>query len=148
MGTLAKQSDSLSRVPSLLDDFFNRDLFNWSLMGNNLSTHGTFPDVNIRNMDDYYELEVAAPGMSKEDIHVELDNDMLVISAEKKEEVNNDKYTKREFNYHTFTRSFTLPERLVEGDKIDARYENGILYVTIPKTEEAKVKPVRKIEIK
>ncbi len=146
MGTLAKNTDLFPRVPSLFDDFFTRDFFSWP--DNNFTTQGTLPDVNVKETPDAFELEVAAPGMSKSDIHVELEDNMLVISGEKKqEEKTDDGYMRREFNYHTFRRSFVLPEKMVNGDDIKAKYDNGILYITVPKSEEAKVKPVKQIEI-
>ena len=100
---------------------------------------------------DDYLIEVAAPGMKRGDFKVELDNNVLTISSqpdEKREE--NDQnvgYSRREFSYQSFQRSFSLPESKVEGDKIAAKYVDGILYVTIPKREEAKVKPAKQIKV-
>lgn len=150
MGALAKNNRNLlSAIPSFFDDGMMRDLFNWPLTNN--TERGSVPAVNVRETKDAFELEVAAPGMNKEDFHVELDNNMLVISAEKenKQEEQDDKgnYTRREFSYQTFTRSFSLPERLVQGDKISAKYKDGLLCITVPKTEEAKVKPAKQIKI-
>lgn len=150
MGTLVKNNRSLfSAMPSLFDESMMRDWFNWPLNGN--SDRGSVPAVNVRETSDTYELEVAAPGMRKQDFKVELDNNMLVISAEKedKHEEQDDKenYTRREFSYQSFVRTFSLPERLVEGDKISAKYHDGILHITVPKTDEAKVKPAKQIQI-
>ena len=126
-----------------------RDWFNWALNSN--SERGSVPAVNVRETNDAFELEVAAPGMTKDDFKVELDNNMLVISAQKEEkheeQQENGNYTRREFSYQSFTRSFSLPERLVEGDRISAKYHDGILHITVPKTEEAKMKPAKQIEI-
>jgi HSP20 family protein len=150
MGTLVKNNRSLfPAMPSFFDDVLPRDLFNWPLTRN--MEQGSVPAVNVRETNDAYELEVAAPGMSKGDFNVKLDNNLLVISAEKEhkqedqDEHNN--YTRKEFSYHSFVRTFSLPERLVQGDKIAARYHDGILTITVPKTEEAKVKPPKQIEI-
>lgn len=136
-------------IPSFFDDSMTRDLFNWPFT--NGMERGSVPAVNVRETNDTFELEVAAPGMSKKDFKVELDNNLLVISAEKenRHEEQNEKgdYTRREFNYQSFSRTFSLPERLVQGDQISARYQDGILCITIPKTEEAKVKPAKQIEI-
>lgn len=100
------------------------------------------PAVNVRETKDAYELEVAAPGMQKQDFKVELDNNMLVISAEKenKHEEQNEKenYTHRELSDQSFVRTFSLPERLVESEKISAKYHGGILHITVPKTERRK----------
>ncbi|GAB3538161.1 Hsp20/alpha crystallin family protein [Pontibacter brevis] len=151
MGTLAKNNRGLlPTIPSLFDDSIMGDWFNWPMNSN--SERGSVPAVNVRETGDAYELEVAAPGMTKQDFKVELDNNMLVISAQKEdkheEENVKENYTRREFNYQSFVRTFSLPERLVEGDKISAKYHDGILHIAVPKTEEAKVKPAKQIEIK
>lgn len=152
MGTLVKTNGDGSlfpAIPSLFDDFFTRDLFNWN--AGNFSNGNTLPAVNIRETGNSFEIEVAAPGMKKSDFKVELDNDQLVISAQQ-EKKNDEKdregnYTRREFSYQTFRRSFSLPERLVENEKISAKYHDGILHITVPKTEEAKVRPPKQIQI-
>ncbi|SDH25502.1 Hsp20/alpha crystallin family protein [Chitinophaga filiformis] len=135
-------------LPSLLDDFFSRELFNW---GNNnfSSTSTTVPSVNIKETADNYEVEVAAPGMEKKDFKVTLDDNLLTISSAKQQsqEKKEDNYTRREFSYQSFQRSFELPKNVVDDDKIIARYENGLLHLTIPKREEAKQKAPRTIEI-
>jgi len=140
---------SQNQLPSLFERFFNNELDGWSR--NNFSnTNTTLPSVNIKENTDVFEVEVAAPGFEKSDFNIELNNDLLTISSEKQinEEVKEDeKITKQEFSYQSFSRSFTLPE-LVEDDKITAQYRNGILLITIPKKEEAKPKPVKQIEIK
>ena len=142
--------------PSLIDEFFGRDMdqifnfnqpsANWSLsrVGSNV------PAVNIREDDDKYQLEVAAPGMRKEDFKVMLEDGMLTVSTEQKQE-NEEKdergaYTKREFSYHSFSRSFRLPDSCVQ-EQIQARYADGVLHLEIPKKEEAKRKAPRQIQI-
>ena len=93
---------------------------------------------------------MAAPGLQKKDFRIDLANDVLTISSEKKVENETKKgqqFTRREFSYQSFSRSFTLPNT-VDSEKISATYENGILRVLIPKKEEAKTKPARTIEIK
>lgn len=147
--TLARISDRLfPTVPSFLDNFFSRDLMDWS-NSNFSSTNSTLPAVNIRETDESFMIEVAAPGLSKENFKVNLDRDRLEISSELKKEKNesDQKYSRREFSYQSFQRSFTLPEGTVDGDKISAKYTDGILFVTIPKREEVKPKPARAIEI-
>jgi len=136
-------------MTNLFDDFFNRDLWNWSL-NNNSNTGTSIPAVNIRETNDHFEVEVAAPGMKKEDFKVELDGNMLTIRSERKNEetVNEgERYSRREFSYQSFERSFQLPKDVVDIEQIRARYENGLLMLTIPKKEEAKQKPPRMIEI-
>ena len=136
-------------TPSLFDRFFDSDLFfDWSNK-NFLKTNASLPSVNIKEKDDVYELSVAAPGFEKSDFKVEVNNDVLTISSEKKNESetkDDEKFTKREFCYESFSRSFALPE-LVDSDNIKAEYKRGILYVNIPKKEEAKPKEIRKIDI-
>ena len=131
------------------DDFFNRSLTNWGL--SNFSDAGsTLPAVNIRETEDSYEVEMAAPGMNKEDFKIELDNNLLTISSEKTEEHEDngkEKYSRKEFSYQSFQRSFNLPKEVVDEEKIEAHYKNGVLHLTIPKKEQAKQKPPRKIQI-
>ena len=117
------------------------------------STFGTetsVPAVNVKENDKEIQLEVAAPGMKKDDFDIEMENGTLVISAEHREERKEEdaEYTRREFNYQTFTRAFPIPEHMVDRDKIEAKYHDGILRVHLPKTEAAKTKPHKKIEIK
>jgi len=132
------------------DDFFNRGMINWGT--SNFSTSDTtLPAVNIKETDNSYEVEMAAPGMTKEDFKIELDNNTLTISSEKSEESHEgdgkERYSRREFSYQAFQRSFTLPKEVVDEDKIEAHYKEGVLQLTIPKKEKAKQKPPRKIEI-
>ena len=104
----------------------------------------------IKETNESYHVEVAAPGMLKSDFKVELEGNLLTISSEKrdeKEEVEGEKYTRREFSYQAFQRSFTLPKEVVDVDKIQAKYEDGMLQLLIPKKEEAKQKAPRLIQI-
>ncbi len=134
--------------PSLFDRFFENDLFDWS--NRNFSvTNTTLPAVNISETDNDFLLEVAAPGLTKSDFKIELKNDLLTISSDKKVEKEKEEgpqFTRREFSYQSFSRSFTMPLS-GDGDKISAKYEDGILTVTIPKKEEAKPKPQKEIAI-
>lgn len=148
--TLAKRNGNvMNSLPGLFDDFFSRDLFDW---GNaNFSNSGTtLPAVNVKETADSFEVEMAAPGMKKEDFKVELDNSVLTISSEKREDNEHkegEKYSRREFSYQSFQRSFTLSKDAVDADNIHAKYENGVLHLTIPKREEVKQKPARLINI-
>jgi HSP20 family protein len=136
------------QFPSLFDRFFESDFFDWSNR-NYSSTNTTLPSVNIKETTDGFEVEMAAPGLDKKDFSIELNQDVLTISSEKKIEneiKDGEQITKREFSYQSFSRSFTLPNT-VDNDKINAKYENGILKVFIPKKEEAKPKPPKQIKI-
>ncbi len=133
--------------PALLDSFFGHDMgerFAWP------RTSFSVPAVNIREDENSFKVEMAAPGMKKEDFKVTLDNGILTVSSENhqanEEKDNNGKYTKREFSYQSFSRSFSLPDT-VQYEKIDAKYQDGILHLTIPKKEEAKRKAPKLINI-
>jgi HSP20 family protein len=147
--TLVKRNGNLlSPLPTLFDDFFNRDLFNWN-NSHFSNTNTTIPAVNIRETGESYEVEVAAPGMTKEDFKLELDGNVLTIRSEKtnRTEQKDEKYFQREFSYESFQRSFTLQKEVVDVEKIRAKYENGLLHLSIPKKEEVKQKPPRQIQI-
>lgn len=139
-----------STLPSMLDDFFGRDLFNWGNQ-NFSNTNTTIPSVNIKETPNEYKVEVAAPGMSKEDFKIELDGNNLCLrsekSSEKQEGEEDGTYSRKEFSYQSFQRSFVLQRDVMDLEKIEAKYENGLLCLTIPKKEEAKQKPPRTIEI-
>ncbi len=136
---------SRERVP-YWSDVFN-DLFENVVTTPDLR-RSTVPNVNIIENDDSYRLELAAPGLKKEDFKISLDNEMLTISTEKKTEntEKNEKYTRKEFSYSSFLRSFTLPD-VVDAEKINASYDNGIMTLVLPKKEEAKPKAPREIKV-
>jgi HSP20 family protein len=100
--------------------------------------------------EDEFSVEVAAPGKTREDFNIELDNDVLTISSEEKKETETTdkkgRYTRKEFSYTNFKRAFSLPET-VDSEKIAATYKDGVLNISLPKKEEAKVQPKRMIEI-
>ena len=147
---LIKRSESqMPGFPRMLfDDIFGRELFNWENT-NFSSTSTTLPSVNIKEKADSYEVEVAAPGMDKNDFNVTLDGNLLTISSVKQQNeiTEESNFTRREFSYQSFQRSFELPKDVVDDEHITAHYENGLLLLTIPKKEEAKQKPPRMIEI-
>lgn len=150
MKTLVKPNGNLfPAIPSLIEDFLTRDLFDTNAHWKSNGT--TLPAVNVNETNEEFIIEVAAPGMKRGDFHVELDNNMLTISAQredtKEEKQNGSLYTRREFSYQSFQRSFALPENKIEGDRIAAKYTDGILYISVPKKEEAKVKPPKQIAI-
>ncbi len=142
---LVKFSD---QFPSMFNRFFNDNMLDWT--NRNFSdTNTTLPSVNVKENTDEYMVEVAAPGFEKNQFKIELNDDVLTISSEKKfenETKDEERVTRKEFSYQSFSRSFTLPT-LVERDKINAKYEKGILSITIPKKEEAKQKPAKQIKI-
>jgi len=137
---------SKSFFPSIVDEFFGKDylpnLFEFQ-------TGINMPSVNIIEGKDDFRIEVAAPGLEKGDFKINLENNVLTISSEKeqKREEKDERYMRREFSYTSFNRSFSLPQT-VDADKISASHNNGILAISIPKREEAKVKPAKQIEIK
>lgn len=147
--SLIRRNDVFPRMTSLFDDFFANDGRNWGL--NNFSaTNTTLPAVNIKETGEAFEVEMAAPGMNKDDFKIELDGNQLTISSEKQthdEQKDGDRYTRREFSYQSFQRVFQLPKDVVDSDKIGARYENGVLHLVIPKKEEAKQRPPRTIQV-
>ncbi|HVZ95727.1 MAG TPA: Hsp20/alpha crystallin family protein [Chitinophagaceae bacterium] len=148
MTTLVRRNNFFPAFNNFFDDFFSKDLFDWN--DKNFTIHGgTLPSVNVKETEDDFKIELAAPGMKKEDFKVELDKHVLTISSEKKEEQEEKagKYTRREFNYQSFSRSFTLPADVVESSKIAATYKDGILFITVPKKEAARPQPVKNIAV-
>jgi HSP20 family protein len=131
--------------PILMDEFLSNDYLGEFFNGKTVTNA---PAVNIIEGKDDFRIEVAAPGLEKKDFVVNLENNVLAISSEKEsnKEEDDGKVMRREFNYKSFKRSFTLPNT-VDGDKISATHKEGILYITIPKREEAKVKPPRQIDV-
>lgn len=133
---LDRQGGLPSLFNDLLNDFWTPRESQW------------MPAVNVVERADEYKIDLAVPGMEKEDFRVEVDNGVLTISGERREEnkAEGDVYTRREFHYGSFMRTFTLPDD-VDGEKISASYENGVLSITVAKKEEAKRKPKRAINI-
>lgn len=135
----------ISRPAFLANDFFRTNFFG-DLLDNesNLSK----PAVNIAEEADKFVIELAAPGFGKNDFKINVKNQVLTISStrEAKKEDKEYNYTRKEFSYSSFSRSFGLPES-IDSDSISATYADGILYVSVPKKEEAKVKPAREIAI-
>jgi HSP20 family protein len=130
--------------PSLIDDFINND---WNVKVPSLST--TMPAVNIKELDSQFEIELAVPGKRKDDFEIEVENGILSISSteEEKQLNENGKFTRREFSYTSFRRSFTLPDS-VDPTKIDASYKEGLLQVLLPKHKEAQPQPKKLIKIR
>jgi HSP20 family protein len=145
--SLIKTNDA-NWLPSVFDDMFKTDWLGGTTNVNSIGT--SIPAVNIREDEDGFAVSVAAPGKKKEDLNIELDNDVLTISSEEKKEKESSekqgRYTRREFSYSTFKRAFSLPES-VDSGKISASYNDGVLEIALPKREEAKVQAKRLIEI-
>lgn len=131
--------------PGFMDNFFGRDLFD---LTNSAVAGSTMPSVNISENNDMFLVDVAAPGLNKNDFKVSLENNLLSISSEKEssDETQDSKYTRKEFTYSSFKRTFSIPDN-VESNKIRATYKDGILRLEIPKKEEAKQKEPRLISI-
>lgn len=137
------------RTPSLFDDFFKP----WSewfgngdyLWGKTLNV----PAVNITEEKDGYMVSLAAPGMEKDDFKIDMEGNMLIISCKKEEskEEKEEKYTRKEYNYSSFSRSFTLPDE-VNKEKIDAKYDKGILKISLPCNEGFRKTSTKHIDVK
>lgn len=144
--SLIKKTDWPSLMNgSLLSDFFDNDRFfdaDWL-------RKQSVPAVNVKETEKTFEIEVAAPGLTKKDFHISVDNGMLTISSEKQEEKEEkDKnYTRKEFSYSSFSRSFTLPENVNEED-VKAYYEDGILKLHVAKKMIGTAKPKKAIEVR
>jgi HSP20 family protein len=146
--SLIKRESNLPTWSNFFGDFLNRDWYDWSNQHYSL-TNTTLPSVNIKETEDEFFVEMAAPGMVKDDFKIELENNLLTIFSEKqseKEVKEKERISRREFSYQSFSRSFVLPE-MVDNERIAAKYENGILSINIPKKEEAKPKPTRQIMV-
>ncbi len=143
--TLIKSNASL--IPFGFDDFFQSDNFlndRWL----NKQFKQTLPAVNIKENKNEFNIEFASPGFTKKDFKIDLDQDVLTISAEKEKEKTEEKdaFTRKEFSYNSFSRSFTLP-KTVNAEKIDAKYDDGILKLSIPKKEDTKLLPKKEIKV-
>ncbi len=127
-------------LPEMLDDFFKpwNERFSGNIWGKML----TVPAVNIKETDKDFMIDLAAPGLKKEDFHIDLNGNMLTIMCEKTEEKEEKKeqMTRNEYNFTSFTRTFTIPDD-VKMEKIEANYKDGVLQIMLPKKEEAR-KPV------
>lgn len=142
MKTLVK-TNQFPSLRSVMEDFwnvesfFNKPMFNGTL----------FPAVNVRDLKDGYQLEVSAPGFKKEDFNLTIENGILTISADNVEESEEEKedYTRKEFSRSSFQRSFTLPDNIDDG-KIKASYEDGLLHISLKKSDKA-LKEAKRVKI-
>ncbi|HAQ70802.1 MAG TPA: hypothetical protein DCR48_07495 [Flavobacteriales bacterium] len=128
--------------PTFFDELFN-DLNSSSI------PKSSSPAVNVRENETMYSLEILAPGFRKEDITIDMENNVLTISGEaKKEEMaENEKFIRKEFNFQSFKRSFTLPENKIDSEGIEAKYADGVLKVNLPKLAEELKKMQKRIAV-
>ena len=136
------------RMPSVFDDFFkpwNEWFDNGGLWGRTMQV----PAVNITEQKDDYLVSLAVPGLKKDDFKIDVEGNMLTISSEKEEtkEEKDKKFTRKEYNYSSFSRSFSLPEE-INKEKIEASYEDGVLKISLPRKEEAKKSTAKHIAVK
>lgn len=147
MGTqlLAKGAE---KMPTVFDEFF-KPWNEWFDNGGFLGRTMNIPAVNITEHKDAYMVALAAPGLKKDDFKIAIEGNMLTISSEKEEnrEEKDKKFTRKEYSYSSFSRSFTLPEE-INKEKIDAKYEEGVLKLTLPRKEEAKKPLAKQIAVK
>jgi|SRR5690606_25664018 len=145
--TLIRTKPNDVRFQGLFDNLFSPEFNVLNRSGFSTSSY-TLPKVNIKEDENGYQLELAVPGIAKEDFKIKLDQDILTVYSDKKEEEDKDKavYRRLEFSYQAFQRKFNLPED-TDKEKISANYVNGILSIQIPKKEEAKPQPPKSIEI-
>lgn len=131
-------------LPSLIDEMFNNDY-----VGGRISTTTQLPAVNIAEKDELFQLEMIIPGFKKDEVQIELDQDVLTIASEVTQESDEqtEQFTRKEFIKQSFKRSFNLPDT-VNHESIEANYEDGILSITLPKKEEALPQPKRMIALK
>jgi HSP20 family protein len=136
MNTLIKNLATDNSFPGLFSSIFNES----DLYANNMKSL-SLPATNVKENDQSFALEIAAPGLKKEDFKINLIDNRLTISVDKKEETEEtkDNYHRREFSHEAFSRSFKLPNA-VDTKKIEASYEEGILHISLPKKEEAEPK--------
>ncbi|MFB6257288.1 MAG: Hsp20/alpha crystallin family protein [Flavobacteriales bacterium] len=138
-----KEHEPIRNFPDLLEDFFGG-----GMLDSSLSRGASVPSVNIKEQKDNYIIELAAPGLKKDDFNVEVEDGRLIISSEKQDEKEDkdENYTRREFSYQSFQRAFDLPDS-VKAEEISAEYNDGVLAIQVPKKEEAKDQGRKKIEI-
>ncbi len=136
--------------PSLTSDIFTDRLFGPGLLDIEDFWNGGLrvPPANISETDKEFKIDLSAPDLKRDDFKVEVENGDLIISSEKEEEDKEEKknYRRREFSYSSFERRFPLPENVME-DKINAKYSDGVLHVTIPKKETTSSKPKKAIQV-
>ena len=146
MGTQALTKPN-EMMPSVFDDFF-KPWNEWFDKGSLWGRVMQVPAVNITEHKDFYLVSLGAPGLKKKDFKIDVDGNMLTISSEMEEnkEEKDKKFTRKEYNYSSFSRSFSLPEE-INKEKIEAKYEDGVLKISLPRTEEAKKPSAKHISV-
>jgi len=141
MNTIMKRNQDL--FGGLLDSLFNDS----PLFSSEVSRHYSVPAVNIKNNENSFEIEVAAPGLKKEDFNIEVEDNVMKLSVNKssENEEKEENFTRKEFSYFNFQRSFTLPKNVVDAEKVEANYKDGILSIVLPKQEQKEM--VKKITV-
>lgn len=141
MNTIMKRNQDM--FGGLLDSLFNDS----PLFSSEVSRHYSVPAVNIKNNENSFEVEVAAPGLKKEDFNIEVEDNVMKLSVNKslENEEKEENFTRKEFSYFNFQRSFTLPKNVVDAEKVEANYKDGILSIVLPKQEQKEV--VKKITV-
>lgn len=144
MTLIRRFNNQYPNINTMFEDFFGENAYTQA------TQNRTTPAINVRENEDEYNIEVAAPGLKKENFKVEVNNSVLTISYEDevKKEVEEQNFTRKEFAYTNFCRSFSIPRTEVDDSKINAEYKDGILSVKLQKREEIKPKPARMISIK
>ncbi len=144
---LIKFKHAFRNEPTFFDDFFSRDTFRNPEFNFNKSV-----PVNIKETDKLFEIEVLAPGLKKENFNIEINQDDLAISyvkqTEKEEEDETTKFVRKEFTYNSFERHFTVNEKLVDVENLEAKYEQGILHISLPKFQKEEKKEAKKVAVK
>lgn len=133
-------------VPGLSDPFFGTDMFSTFF---NDGADYAIPAVNIREADKSFEIEMAVPGLNKDEIRIKLEKDTLTVSSEKKPEMKSEEsehFMRKEFSIRTFSRSFSVPES-VDTDALSASHANGVLKISLPKREKGEAQKNRTIKI-
>lgn len=143
MSTLVRKNGNY--YPTLFDSVFGRNTLSHFLIPEESAYK---PAVNVVESENGYRLEFAVPGLKKEDFKISVDGDTLTVSAEKKSETEEkgEKYNRKEFSFHSFKRTFTLPE-IADAEHISAGYDAGVLTVTVPRKDAGSAPSVRQIEI-
>ena len=148
---LAKNSNNwLPTMPSFFDKFFDGGLADWNFK-DLMHSQSHVPAANVIEKEKSFEVEVALPGVNKDDIKIDYNQGNLSISSEQKveiEEKDGNRLTHMEFCYHAFSRVFSVPEDLVDVDKITANHKNGVLRISLPKKHDLKSVSAKQIQIK
>lgn len=148
MNPIKQNTPATPSVNTLLKSFLSDEFFNWPAKTQNIN-RGSFPPVNIIETNEHFTIDVAAPGLKKEDFTIELEDNRLTVATPKQNPSKPEQamYVVREFGFTHFKRTFILPENNIDEESIKASYHNGILSIQLPKREEEKARAVKKVEV-